>query len=551
MNQSTGTRTTQAGIFADQPWIEYFATQTLLIIPVLFLVCFFLLASSVPVSGLSLVLALLLTCLGTYWLHRPPMTSALVAASLLFLGTFFIVSLVATYFADYFWDSRVYHGPGILYLAGGWNPVYDWQCCKGVEQVVDTGRYVESYPKSTWLVAAAIFSLTGIIETAFVANVVLLGAAFFSALAYFRTLPDMSQAWRVVLAAIAALNPIALSQLFSHYVDGALASALCALLFLLLAYLRSGNYRLLIIACLVIPFLVSVKFTGLVYAAVLGLTVLVVALALYRANAKQLLFATVPAAIVGILLTGLNPYVTNTIRHDNPFYPAVQKNKENVIYGQVVNVFGKQSRAFIERDRVSKMFITTFSRIDESTGRPVLAWPFTTYKPHTTLDARIAGFGPLFSGITVLTILLLAFVRDKLTWIVLAGLIVSVFITDASWWARLVPQAWLIPVFIIANTVRTRVTVARYTSYITLAAMLLNGMLVSTIWLYQLGFSKEARSIANMDIVSYKRHDNLLYFYSENRLRQILPDVRPAKICDGKYRQTSPYEGLLLCQHPG
>ncbi len=81
--------------------------------------------------------------------------------------------------------------------------------------------------------------------------------------------------------------------------------------------------------------------------------------------------------------------------------------------------------------------------------------PFTVsskeLRPFSEPDVAIAGFGPLFGGALLVTVLvLLLLMRINLTRaLILAGvlavLLVSVLINPAAWWARYVPQLWAVP----------------------------------------------------------------------------------------------------------
>ena len=119
---------------------------------------------------------------------------------------------------------------------------------------------------------------------------------------------------------------------------------------------------------------------------------------------------------LGILAWGYNPYVTNTIHRGQPFYPllgsreypslAAQGNDPLELHETPPNMMG--------RPRLVRLAYAIF-------GRPSFApynnqreaefmWPFAArpsdldvYRFH---DTRVAGFGPWFSGIVVLSLLL-------------------------------------------------------------------------------------------------------------------------------------------------
>ena len=69
---------------------------------------------------------------------------------------------------------------------------------------------------------------------------------------------------------------------------------------------------------------------------------------------------------------------------------------------------------------------------------------------------RLGGFGYFFSGILLSSLLLSIFLRfkngedKKIFWTITAVLIISVLGNHEAWWARFVPQFWLVPLFIFS-----------------------------------------------------------------------------------------------------
>jgi hypothetical protein len=66
-------------------------------------------------------------------------------------------------------------------------------------------------------------------------------------------------------------------------------------------------------------------------------------------------------------------------------------------------------------------------------------------------DPKLGGFGPFFSGILLLSLALLLlglskFKERRMFYVVILLLLFSVLVNPECWWARYVPQFWLIPV---------------------------------------------------------------------------------------------------------
>ena len=103
-------------------------------------------------------------------------------------------------------------------------------------------------------------------------------------------------------------------------------------------------------------------------------------------------------------------------------------------------------------------------------------------------DVRISGFGPLFSGVLLLSIILLVIVlfqkqTHKLFFILLySTIIISLLVSQHTWWARYGPQLWFLP--IVAITAGFFYSNNRIVSWCTrgLAAILLiNAILIAVV----------------------------------------------------------------------
>jgi hypothetical protein len=117
------------------------------------------------------------------------------------------------------------------------------------------------------------------------------------------------------------------------------------------------------------------------------------------------------------------------------------------------------------RGSTNKFLVSLFAHTDNIMTVPErevnLKIPFTFNTSdiiHSTkVDTRIAGFGPLFSGIIVLSVILLSvylykkrnFKKAKGPIYIILILAFSISIMPNSWWARYIPQLWFIPLIIL------------------------------------------------------------------------------------------------------
>jgi hypothetical protein len=368
---------------------------------------------------------------------------------------------------DFSGDGQWYHMPGVLALAQGWNPFehpqlggWSEEFKRAIGERPSAAIYVQHYPKGMWIVAAATYQATGLLEAAKALNVLYAVAVYALAVSMLRRM-GLSAAWRHGLAAAAAANPVVLYQVHSYFVDGQVAS-LCSLLVLLsLDYLRRPSTRLLaqLAACIVL--LVNVKFTGLVFALALGGGF--VALygfagarrAAWRYMATGLLSATIAVGVVGY-----QPYMTNLWFHGNPFYPIL--GSDDAAEAEMAGQFQIWApAAFMEQGRIEKLTRSVLARSSGAEAMPRLKWPFTVTKQELYIffntEPRYGGFGPLFGSALVATLLVFAAAartvnrRALLGAATIAGLlIVTALLNREAWWARLSPQLWLVPIALLA-----------------------------------------------------------------------------------------------------
>jgi hypothetical protein len=370
-----------------------------------------------------------------------------VIAAILFT-VFFVLS---NSFYDVSYDGQVYHQEAVQQLANGWNPVWHYLSRAQSPSAV----LLNHYAKGPWIYEAVLYKATGQMEGSKVFNFILLAASFFLTLAATQRWGKFSAGKAVAVSLVLALNPVSVYQLLSFYIDGQLASLL--LCFLSLGYLliQDGEWRLLPEFATVVGLAVNVKFTGVVYV-IFGMGLF--AGWLYfdgrRRLTRDFVGAMAGTVLLGVVLLGYNPYVTNTVFFGHPFYP---------LYGagaRDMDIMTKNSPpSFLREGMLEKLCVATFSMSSNQfdTQRPVLKLPFSfslkELRPFVYgADIRLGGFGPWYSGMLLLAAFIwLAMVNYGLKermwgllWV--AGILLSVLINPEAWWARYVPQFWLVPV---------------------------------------------------------------------------------------------------------
>ncbi len=398
--------------------------------------------------------------------------NARVAVGVLGLSALCVASSVylTTITSDDTIDTHGYHQTAVGAMRYGWNPVYE-----AIGDFNESGKspirlqnsYYEKwdnhYPKAHWIFGANIYSVTGKIETGRSMVILVMLALFFLTLHYalLRFNPGLS----FLLSFVVALNPISVMQLFSYYNDGMLGNLLLMtiLMFMMLLdrkYVSFNwiHYSVIIMALVVMA---NLKFTGPVYAAIycLAYFVYVIVNKSHRQKtSKPLLISGITAVILAVFVVGLSTYPKNFVTTGSPLYPLIGGGSEADI------ITPNEPYEFHDMNNISKFLVSNFSETDnisESSGRnPELKIPLTFDMDElsylSSVDPRIAGYGVWFGGVLLLSVGWLIYLSVRLVtnkewsnlWLIVLPIVPTVFIVlvlSESWWARYVPQLFLIP----------------------------------------------------------------------------------------------------------
>jgi hypothetical protein len=404
---------------------------------------------------------------------------------------------------DKSWDGMAYHQIGIIELSKGWNPFYEQlpyesQQSRYFDREIVLNLWVNHYGKALETFSAVLMAVTGNIESGKVFNVLLLLSAFCTLFYLLVRLNFISIFWSFALAFAATFNPIAINQLFSYYLDGALGSLIlilmCQLILLLRAAEKEERWPAYISIFFISIILINLKFTGLVYHAWICLVFLGLVIYLKRSQLLARFLAVATASgLVAIFVAGFNPYVTNIIHAGHPFYPLAGKNKVDAI----VHMIPKPLKA---HSAFGKFLASNFSRCDnygETSDRAVeYKVPFTfslqELKIFQSEGIRLGGFGPLWSGIFCLTAVFLAIALARIKGThrfyllaLVAGVVGAVVINPAAWWARFIPQLWLLPVIVFAFLLYTqKANTFKFAGKAAVVLLIANSALIAVVYFY-------------------------------------------------------------------
>jgi hypothetical protein len=448
----------------------------------IFATVFFLVGSSL--SSISLILSTLCSILIGIFLSRKVLPCSIAETSLAFL--LWIASLgiclgVSAAIFDNSWDGQDYQQRAILQIANGFNPIYD--IARPDEYY---NRALNYYPKAAWVISASLYQATGNIETGKAVNSLLLVAGFSILCAIFLDLNKFKPWLAALLAALIVGNPVAIVQVFTYYIDGIVATLLTLFLMAIYIYLFKHKKLGFYLMDIIILLGVNIKFTGTAYFVIFALTAMIFQWAMdpNKLRIPSISWAVLTGFVFGMLVFGVSPYGINTIQHQNPFYP---------IYGgnDAVNksfiMLNQYPADFTHMGKLETFARSLFSKSYNAYGteKSELKIPFTIteteLKSSISPDVRVAGFGPFFGGILLISVI--GLVRgcqmkksypNWMIYLILGGLVFSVFINEESWWARYVPQLWLIPCLVVLMAANARGKVIKISSVLLCFFMALN-----------------------------------------------------------------------------
>ena len=445
-------------------------------------------AIKVPMASWQIIVSLLITLLIQYiftsYYFKENRLKKFINISLFFLLILSICILIGSSFYDLSWDGQTYHQEAIIQLYNGWNPFYS-ETPNNLYSI-----WLEHYPKTLEILAASLYKLTGSIEAGKAFNILFIIATFLISLSFFMNFKKINIIVAIVTSLIIAMNPVSIYQSLTYYVDGILASLIASfLIIIILIYIHSDRILLgLLFAILLV--LINIKFTALIYSIVftIGFLILLI-IKKYSSIIKKFSIISVLSFsfLFSILFIGFNPYVTNSIKHKNPFYPI---NKIDIITGNTPVYF-------LKMNRFESLIYSILAQTDNNLpgDKLKLKIPFTFMNENywfNCADVRTGGFGPLFSGIILIFLILLLssiiliiinheFEILKLFFFIILTILVSVFTIPPTWWARYIPQLWLLPICIIPVIIHLNNRVLKIGSYLLIGVFLVNIYIIASI----------------------------------------------------------------------
>lgn len=450
------------------------------IIMLVFIVTTILLSSilffcHISITNNNIIVSGIITAIFAFKFYKTKEKYKIIISGILAIIVFAISITICMHTYDLSWDGNTYHKLAIGMLKDGWNPVYQTAEDFIEEDVADVGIkddgrnsiWIEHYPKASWIFSANVYSAINDIEGSKIINVLMMYIGFCLIIDYLYKKTNFFYSF--IITFILIINPITIVQSFNFYIDGLMGVCIYIILYALIALSDRNNIdnkreNVLILGSELL-ICINLKFTGLIYATIFCLMFFV--LWIYRAykeanlkkKLKEYITYYIIVAIIAIGVVGFAPYMKNIISKGNPLYPLIGKDKQDIMSYN-------QPKSFEERNSIEKFLISLFGvsenvKSNVTDKDPTLKIPFTfseqEINEYNRPDLRISGFGVLFSGIMIISIICIIFYLLKLyklrkfemLTMVLAFIGISlllVLITDGSWWARYVPYIYLFPI---------------------------------------------------------------------------------------------------------
>lgn len=427
---------------------------------------------NVSISWLNIILALICSSVSCVILLDMRSKKASILIPIL-TGLFILASIIVVCSVSYdpSWDGNTYHKIITGSLNWGWNPIHEtydeFRMYSFLREC--PSNWVQPYPKGAEIWAACIYSVVGNIEAGKSFNLVSMAAVFCISYALLCETKRLKP-WQTGLCAVfCVLNPVTIVQSLTYYNDGFLGCMLllCLEALCYITFFEKGRYSKLCFWLVFVSINIgfNLKFSAVAFFAILCISFFLYWIVLYSkrgfiSNKKTIInhfIFFVFTVFFGIGITGMTSYIKNIIYYHNPLYPLVGEGSIDIINGG-----GGLPLAAAGKSNISQFIGSLFSKSIISPTLDHYEWkiPFTfdvnEFLEMMVPDTRTGGWGPLFSGILLMSlgIVLFCVIVDKsfsqrfkqVTGILFAALIVGVIFIPGLSWARYSPFLFWIPV---------------------------------------------------------------------------------------------------------
>lgn len=358
--------------------------------------------------------------------------------------------LISAYFFDLSADGQSYHQESIIQLKNGWNPIFHDSQSRTMKV------WTEHYPKGAEIIQSCIYSFFGKIETGKAINIFLLiSSLLLSKKVLERFSINSKQQW--IFASLIALNPVVISQVLTFYVDGLSYSFLVCVLGSLFLFIKTKERIYIMLTVMALTIGGSLKFTSIPTLVVLILSILIILLLLKKISSIKALVLPLLCSAFLLLFCNYNPYITNLKEGKHVFYPLKGEGSIDILERFAPEGFVRNN------NRIEKLAFTLFTKtgsFDKDNMTYKIPFSISQKELNRLADADIGvgGFGIFYSGFLIVLLLFLIInykrlknlnKQQKILFITIIPILLSVLIISDPWWIRYIPQFYLIPLILL------------------------------------------------------------------------------------------------------
>lgn len=354
-------------------------------------------------------------------------------SNLCFLFLIVLVSVILNgYIYDNSYDCSQYHYPISVLLAHGWNPL-DLTSYSSINSTETP--WVVPYPKVIEIIGANLFALTKNINSIKSINLIFFIITFIFSYDFLKH--TLKTKWPLAITFVIMFNPVVGTQLFTGYIDQYiyyyLVISICILVKIGFKNERNDYFILYLITVLAIGTKLNAFFFQ-------GLTLLFAVIwygYLKKWKIVKLILFTGLFSLITSLFIFYHPYITNYLYFGNSFYPLIGENAIDIMSFNTPKLYLDHNRFY--------NFIQSL----------IYSWFSTDRGLFVTYDQRVCGFTIWMLPLLILSFLSLILKWDnwsKLSKYLFLIILLSCFIFEQTWWARYIPQLWLLPVIAMINT---------------------------------------------------------------------------------------------------